>query len=216
MRNLKKTHQKIKDNKSATGRERISWEYYDTFEDIFYNDRTINFGPTLSSCTPLHSNNPSTSSDVDANSDLDCTQHTYSPTFTFTFTYSSRSPFFPITHFTDNINLDDLSNSNESLPLRCATSASEASLDCALPSAAFPTPSTSSTTDVERSKKIQPKAVRAKAVYSLRKKQLEMDNRRIEAINALTEKIDESNKIQSERNKLLEMLIRQRTNNTPD
>ncbi|XP_072764794.1 uncharacterized protein [Anoplolepis gracilipes] len=51
LRNLKKTFRTIKDNnrKSSTGRGRISWEYYDTFEDIFSDDRTINFRPTISS-----------------------------------------------------------------------------------------------------------------------------------------------------------------------
>lgn len=49
--NLKKTFRIIKDNnrKNSTGRERITWEYYDIFEEIFLDDRTINFGPTISS-----------------------------------------------------------------------------------------------------------------------------------------------------------------------
>ncbi|KYQ49653.1 hypothetical protein ALC60_11274 [Trachymyrmex zeteki] len=51
LRNLKKTYRTIKDNnkKTSTGRGRITWEYYDTFEDIFSDDRTINFGSTISS-----------------------------------------------------------------------------------------------------------------------------------------------------------------------
>ncbi|XP_071576795.1 uncharacterized protein [Temnothorax nylanderi] len=51
LRNLKKTFRTIKDNnrKSSTGRGRITWEYYDIFEEIFSDDRTINFGPTISS-----------------------------------------------------------------------------------------------------------------------------------------------------------------------
>ncbi|KYN19765.1 hypothetical protein ALC57_07918, partial [Trachymyrmex cornetzi] len=51
MRNLKKTYRTIKDNnkKSSTGRGRIHWDYYDTFEEIFRNDATINHGPSLSS-----------------------------------------------------------------------------------------------------------------------------------------------------------------------
>lgn len=60
MRNMKKSYRTIKDNnkKSSTGRGRVHWEYYDTFEDIFRNDATINHGPTLSSITL-----PSTSKD---------------------------------------------------------------------------------------------------------------------------------------------------------
>ncbi|CAL1689768.1 unnamed protein product [Lasius platythorax] len=60
LRNLKKTFRTIKDNnrKSSTGRGRISWEYYDTFEDIFSDDRTINFGPTISSMDPAAAATP--------------------------------------------------------------------------------------------------------------------------------------------------------------
>lgn len=51
LRNLKKTYRTIKDNnrKSSTGRGRITWEYFHIFEEIFSDDRTINFGPTISS-----------------------------------------------------------------------------------------------------------------------------------------------------------------------
>ncbi|XP_018303142.1 uncharacterized protein [Mycetomoellerius zeteki] len=52
MRNMKKSYKNIKDNnnkKTSTGRGRISWEYFDTFEDIFANDMTINYSSTLSS-----------------------------------------------------------------------------------------------------------------------------------------------------------------------
>lgn len=51
LRNLKKTFRIIKDSnrKRSTGRGRITWEYYDIFEEIFLDDRTINFGPTISS-----------------------------------------------------------------------------------------------------------------------------------------------------------------------
>ncbi|XP_018405525.1 PREDICTED: uncharacterized protein LOC108781907 [Cyphomyrmex costatus] len=66
MRNMKKTYRTIKDNnkKSSTGRGRIHWEYYDTFEEIFRNDATINHGPTLSSMPSTSisaKSNPSTS-----------------------------------------------------------------------------------------------------------------------------------------------------------
>lgn len=49
MRNMKRSYKTIKENnkKSSTGRGRVSWEYYDTLEDIFINDRTINPEVTL-------------------------------------------------------------------------------------------------------------------------------------------------------------------------
>lgn len=51
MRNLKQTYKHIKDNnkKTSTGRGRISWEWYESMEDIYKDDRTINIGATLSS-----------------------------------------------------------------------------------------------------------------------------------------------------------------------
>ncbi|KYN17327.1 hypothetical protein ALC57_10387 [Trachymyrmex cornetzi] len=52
IRNMKKSYKNIKDNinkKTSTGRGRISWEYFDTFEDIFANDMTINYSSILSS-----------------------------------------------------------------------------------------------------------------------------------------------------------------------
>ncbi|EFN83520.1 hypothetical protein EAI_10399, partial [Harpegnathos saltator] len=48
MRNMKRSYKTIKENKkSTTGRECISWEYYDIFENLFAEDRTINHGATL-------------------------------------------------------------------------------------------------------------------------------------------------------------------------
>lgn len=51
MRNMKKTYRTIKDNnkKTSTGKGRISWEYFDVFEEIFEDDRTVNIGSSLSS-----------------------------------------------------------------------------------------------------------------------------------------------------------------------
>jgi len=53
MRNMKKTYRTIKDNQKLSGRGRITWEYFETFENIFFDDKTMNIGPTLSSmqCT---------------------------------------------------------------------------------------------------------------------------------------------------------------------
>lgn len=59
-RNMKKTYKVIKDNnkKSATGRGTVNWEYYDDFEDIFHNDKTVNVGNTLSSLSETSSVTP--------------------------------------------------------------------------------------------------------------------------------------------------------------
>ncbi|XP_046821048.1 repetitive organellar protein-like isoform X1 [Vespa crabro] len=50
MRNLKQSYKSIKDNnkKTSTGRNRITWKWYDTMEDLFNEDRAVNVGATLS------------------------------------------------------------------------------------------------------------------------------------------------------------------------
>ncbi|KAK5639184.1 hypothetical protein RI129_011676 [Pyrocoelia pectoralis] len=52
-RNLKKTYTGIKDATNRTGRGRISWEHYDSFEDLFREDKCVNLPRTISSIAPL-------------------------------------------------------------------------------------------------------------------------------------------------------------------
>lgn len=51
MRNMKHHYKQIIDNnkKSRTGRGKITWEYFDIFNEIFAEDKTIFPGPVLSS-----------------------------------------------------------------------------------------------------------------------------------------------------------------------
>ncbi|XP_044748747.1 trihelix transcription factor GTL1-like isoform X2 [Coccinella septempunctata] len=48
-RNMKKTYTGIKDNIRKTGRGRIHWEYYNQFDEIYRDDKTVNLPRTLSS-----------------------------------------------------------------------------------------------------------------------------------------------------------------------
>ncbi|XP_076666302.1 uncharacterized protein LOC143367918, partial [Andrena cerasifolii] len=211
MRNMKKTYRTIKgnNNKTTTGRGRVKWEYFNAFENIFTKDKTINFGPTISSHTPVSNTpNPSSPAPVDANMNLDrnptCnnTQHTYSPVFT----HSSSSLFLPICNFTGNINdLDDPGNSNDNITIRPDISASEAFSDDSIVSPNLTKPSISTYQEGTN--------VRSKKLYNLRKKQLETEDKRVEAINVLSNRILESNQIQADRNKLLDVLIKHCTNN---
>jgi len=38
---MKTTYRTIKDNQKLSGRGRITWEYFETFENIFFDDKTI-------------------------------------------------------------------------------------------------------------------------------------------------------------------------------
>lgn len=51
MRNMKATFTKIKDNnkKSKTGRGRVNWEYFERFNEIFAEDKTINISNVITS-----------------------------------------------------------------------------------------------------------------------------------------------------------------------
>jgi len=62
MRNMKRSYKTIKENnkKSTTGRGRLSWEYFDTFEEIFANDKTINPNSTLESTINIETVVPTT------------------------------------------------------------------------------------------------------------------------------------------------------------
>lgn len=95
MRNMKKTYRTIKDNnkKTSTGKQRINWEYFDTFEEIFVDDCTMNIGPTLSSLPQenelqqdFHRNENTNTSSLLGNS-----EHTYSHIL-FTYSLSSLAP----------------------------------------------------------------------------------------------------------------------------
>jgi len=57
-RNLKKTYLKIYDNnkKTSTGKGTITWEYYNAFSNIFYNDKTVSTNHALSSMTIMTEN----------------------------------------------------------------------------------------------------------------------------------------------------------------
>lgn len=61
--------------------------------------------------------------------------------------------------------------------------------------------------DISNRKSKKQKSTRAKASYELRKKQLECEERRVNAIDELKEAIKEHNAIQRERNEILQQLI---------
>ncbi|KAK5645030.1 hypothetical protein RI129_006330 [Pyrocoelia pectoralis] len=67
-RNLKKTYTGIKDATNRTGRGRISWEHYDSFEDLFREDKCVNVPRTISSIAPLSHQSEGTSQTTEGTS----------------------------------------------------------------------------------------------------------------------------------------------------
>ncbi|KYQ49654.1 hypothetical protein ALC60_11275 [Trachymyrmex zeteki] len=72
---MKKTYLKIHDNnkKSSTGGGAISWEYYDTFSNIFDSGRSVAMDNVLSSMTVIIENNEEINSDIQELSSLNRT-----------------------------------------------------------------------------------------------------------------------------------------------
>lgn len=184
MRNMKKSYKNIKDNnkKSSTVRGRISWEYFETFEDIFANDMTINCCSTLSSmlrgdeipASESFQDEPEVTALTQPCDSSNNLYHILTPSLT----PSSISPFQPI---------------HPALP--------GSSSNVASPSFSVMPPI------LEGSEK----STRMSSLYNMRKKQLDVEERRIKAIMELKKSLDNSNEIQQERNNLLRSLLLLRT-----
>lgn len=233
MRNLKQSYKSIKNNnkKTSTGRGRLTWEWYDTMEDIFKEDRTINVGPTLSSMTNInainnfessstssipstlteeevhnintvHSDNDCALSEITENSSENRSQERYVKERVI-----GNSYIFDWLQNCVQINFHsyDIQNSNDDLDINVITNVK---LREELFISYSPVPDTQSMQP--STKNIKEKATKSRALYKFRKMMLECEERRIDAINKLSEKIDEHNKIQQERNDILKRLISSR------
>lgn len=172
MRNMKRSYKTIKlnNNKKTTGRGRVSWEYYDIFEDIFHNDRTINHGSTLES--PITS--LSIPSSQQAMNETNLSEDSISTTD------SVKNVLSPCTISPDNVFQSTIFQSH-----------------C---SKASPSLSCSSNVDSEDSTSAP---LKRKSVYYLKKQQIEVDKKRMDAIMVLKESIDKTNTILQEKNNLL-------------
>lgn len=180
MRNMKKSYKTIKDNnkKSSTGRGRVSWEYFETFEEIFADDVTINCCSTLSS--------------MQKDKEIIANENTDDPEVT------------TLTH------LSDFSNDSYHISILSCTPVSPSvspfqPIHPALPGSSSGASSLllSVTPSLEGSEK----STRMSTLHNIRKKQLDIEERRIKAIIELKNSIDISNNIQQERNDLLRDLL---------
>ncbi|KAK5648095.1 hypothetical protein RI129_002987 [Pyrocoelia pectoralis] len=169
MRNMKKSYKTIKDNnkKSNTGRGRISWEYFDTFEEIFADDVTINCSSTISSMQKDTASGNTNDAEVNTFSNDPCISTLPCAPV------SSVSPFQPIHPGVPG------PSSSASSPLRSVTSLHKGS----------------------------EKSTRMSTLHYLRKKQLDVEEKRIKAIMEVKRSIDVSNNIQQERNNLLQQFL---------
>lgn len=171
MRNLKKTYLMIKYNnnkKKTTGRGRVSWEYFEDFEDIFREDKTVNFTETVSSLR----------------SEPSCSLIASGTSHDIPDVQPSTSTSQPNTDVLDTV------DSNVSI----------ISLET--------TPHVYQSTPKKNMKKSTTgQAVRGRHLFAFRKKQLEIEERRVEEIIKLTKAIERSNEIQEERNIILRQLV---------
>jgi len=177
MRNMKRSYKTIKENnkKTSTGRGRVSSEYYNIFENIFADDKTINPDNTLESTINVQETLDACQSTTESISE----NENSSTSTASTSTAQSLNP------------LSDLTNFNPVL---------EPCLD---------SPSTSNTSLINSSNhnSTSPSMPKKKSLYNQRKKQLEIEQKRVQAIIDLKESLEESNKIQRERNNLIQQLL---------
>lgn len=192
MRNMKRSYKTIKENnkKSTTGRGRISWEYYDIFEDFFAEDRTINHGATLESYINIPGDSTSTLSQAESIADKDYIQNRQPLQ-----TLASNISHTYITEESDNTS-DIISVSDD--------------INSLLPGS--PTVSRTSSKASTHKSTLNTNKNKSKSLYNMRKKQLEIEEQRIEAIKRLKESLDENNKLQKERNDLIKELLLHKEN----
>jgi len=151
MRNMKRSYKTIKENnkKTSTGRGRVSWEYYNIFENIFADNKTINPDNALEST-------------INVQETLDACQST-----------------------TECISENILENENSSIstaqslnPLSDLTNFNPVLEPCLDLSSTSNTSSTNSSNHSSTSSSMPKK----KSLYKQRKKQLEIEQKRVRAI----------------------------------
>ncbi|XP_032688329.1 uncharacterized protein LOC116852256 [Odontomachus brunneus] len=181
MRNMKRSFKTIKDNnkKSSTGRGRVSWEYYDILEQIFADDKTVNPDNILESTINVEEV-------INASCQLSTTKSVQNENSSILHTncITNQSSF-------STTPLSDMTNFNDVLPETCLNS-----------------PSISTTSSITSHHISDLKSTKNKrSLYNQRKKQIEIEQKRVQAICDLKESLNESNKIQKERNDLIKQLI---------
>lgn len=81
-------------------------------------------------------------------------------------------------------------------------------------SATRPLSSSGSSSQTENSAGKKEKSVRNRALYNFRKKQIEIEESRINEIKLLREAVEKNNLLQAERNEIMKKLVEQRSNPT--
>lgn len=184
-RNMKHHYKTIVDNnkKTKTGRGRICWEYFNAFEEIFVEDKTIHSGPILSSFTFKSSYNS-----VPSSTPKPSCSHTSEPILQTTADLST-----PIaSSICDPNNLLTSAVLSNISPLHVDTSTDEV----------MPHLQES----IEQRSTNKRKACEMKALYSVRKEFLEIEKKRVAAIEKLSRELAEHNIIQKERNELIKRI----------
>uniref|UniRef100_A0A6P7FTU3 Uncharacterized protein LOC114332602 n=1 Tax=Diabrotica virgifera virgifera TaxID=50390 RepID=A0A6P7FTU3_DIAVI len=176
MRNLKHHYKNIKDNnkKSKTGRGRIVWEYFDLFEEVFADDKTINHGRIISSL-----NLPSTSG-AKPNTGVAVAPNVLG---------SKVSNMIHTVAVAPHVLGSSVSNMVHTVAPEVLLGSPSTSSGMKPKEVATPTKQTS-----------KPKAGRG--LYKFRKEYLELEKRKIIALEQLVKEIAESNRIQRDRDSL--------------
>lgn len=214
------------------GHERITWEYYDIFEEIFIDDRTINIGPIISSMNPLttiqyssptsslsHSPTSTASSSIIAStsslilspSRLLAPTQPLSPSAIRYVYYTSPTTKLVLQAITrtamDSPNFYDATFAGNSFFANITNSSSYSSSSSCCSSSVESEPAFE-----HSSKRISPhrqrKRINSKEKYDQWKQLLAAENVRTKKLDEIKQSIDENNKILQERNDLLKELLK--------
>lgn len=186
----------------------MSWEYFDIFQEIFENDRTINIGPTLSSLTLSEQ-------ETEVQQECHTNEHTdsLSPVIT-----NSEHQFFSDISYLINLCSSPSSTSSTSsiMYLPFSPVLDNSALEIEEENSVNPSTSNSSHFSNAFASNIGSKLNRHKGLYTLRKEQMLLEEKRVQLLQELIENINTTNKIQQRRNDLLERLLMQRNNREED
>ncbi|KAI4469693.1 hypothetical protein MML48_1g00942 [Holotrichia oblita] len=182
---------------NGTGRERISWKYFDAFENIYFDDRSVCFPPTIGSTRITKSNTASV---------VLSTQQNSNP---FTSQYSSEN-FLP-TASTSEPSSSTFASSEPISPQPCFSKRPLSQLPISTPLPPTPQPSIESSPNPCNGKisKRTDKSSPMKNLYQLRQRQIDIEERRVQELQLLRQGMERSNKLQEERNELCKEFLQQ-------
>ncbi|XP_020298160.1 uncharacterized protein LOC109862499 isoform X3 [Pseudomyrmex gracilis] len=209
-RNLKTRYSTIKRNndKKSTGKGRIMWKWYKDMEEIFHEDKSINFDKAITSMDQEDSNAVNNVTDESEILDLSTVNRRFiSAALLFYFSKNCLTALYLSLLSDMSCSFDWFSDSKETTEELRKEADDPSNADVTLKD--FPSESsfdvrnensfdTSSLDGSSRSNSSSRKAAKSKQLYSQRSRQLEIETMKIDVLKAIENKIQQSSAIQQQ------------------